>query len=72
MFRFEYDEQEEREALLEDGYKRGYERGYAIGRARAKIKVARELIASGIIDIEGLKASEYYSDEELDAIAKPI
>lgn len=68
MFRFEYDEQEEREALLEDGYKRGY----AVGRARAKIKVARELIASGIVDIEGLKASEYYSDEELDAIAKPI
>ena len=72
MFRFENDEQEEREALLEDGYKRGYERGYAIGRARAKIKVARELIASGIVDIEGLKASEYYSDEELDAIATPI
>ena len=66
MFGFEYDKQEEREALLEAGY----QRGYAIGRSRAKIKVARELIASGIVDIEGLKASEYYSEDELVAIAK--
>ncbi|MGM9580810.1 MAG: hypothetical protein ACI3U2_06235 [Anaerovibrio sp.] len=67
MSRFEYDEQEEREALLEDGY----ERGYAIGRARAKIKVARELIASGVVTLEALKSSDYYSDDELVAIAKP-
>lgn len=63
MFGFEYDEQEEREALLEAGYQRGV--------ARAKIKVARELISSGIVTLEALKSSDYYSDDELVAIAKP-
>ncbi|MBQ2411229.1 hypothetical protein [Anaerovibrio slackiae] len=59
MFGFEYDKQEEREALLEAGYQRG------------RIKVARELIARGIVTLEALKSSEYYSEDELVAIAKP-
>ena len=60
MFGFEYDEQEEREALREAGYQRG------------RIKVARELIARDIVTLEALKSSEYYSEDELVAIAKPL
>ena len=55
MFGFEYDEKEEREALLEAG----------------RLNAVRELLSDGLITLEALKASGRYSPEELAVIAKP-
>ena len=59
MFGFEWNEQEEREALLEDGKERG------------KIANLRDLLANGLITMEALKSSGLYSTEELTAISEP-
>ena len=59
MFGFEWNEKEEREALLEAGETRG------------RLNSVRELLAKGIVTIDALKASGCYSPEELAAIAKP-
>lgn len=67
MFGFEYDEQEEREALLETGKARGIE----IGRANERIDSARRLLTRGVVTLQALKSSGCYSQEELAAIAKP-
>ena len=92
MFGFEYDEQEEREALLEAGYQRGFARGFAHGFAdgfaqvyanddthvyyddmiRERIIEVRKLIAEGVVTMHALKESGCYSQEELNAIAKPL
>ena len=53
MFGFEYDEKEEREALLEAG----------------RFNAVRELLYNGLIVLEVLKASGLYSAEELTAVA---
>ena len=63
MFGFEWNEKEEREALLEAGEARG--------EARGRINTIRDLLSDGIITIEALKASGRYSPEELAAMAKP-
>ena len=63
MFGFEWNEKEEREALLEAGENRGI----AIGRLNS----IRELLSDGLVTLEALKASGRYSPEELAAIAKP-
>ena len=55
MFGFEWNEQEERQALLEAG----------------RIASLRDLLAKGLITIEALKSSGLYSPEELAAISKP-
>ena len=52
-FGFEYDEKEEREALLEAG----------------RLNAVRELLYNGLITLEVLKASGLYSPEELNAVA---
>ena len=67
MFGFEYDKQEEREALLETGKARGIE----IGRANERIDSARRLLTRGVVTLQALKSSGCYSQEELAAIAKP-
>ena len=59
MFGFEWNEKEEREALLEAGETRG------------RLNSVRELLAKGIVTIDALKASGCYSPEELAVIAKP-
>ncbi|MGM9539966.1 Rpn family recombination-promoting nuclease/putative transposase, partial [Anaerovibrio sp.] len=59
MFGFEWNEKEEREALLE------------AGEARGKIASLRELLAKGLISMDALKSSGLYSTEELTAISKP-
>ena len=59
MFGFEWDEKEEREALLE------------AGETRERIRSARALLTKGIVTLQALKSSGYYSQEELAAIAKP-
>ena len=59
MFGFEWDEKEEREALLE------------AGETRERIRSARTLLTKGIVTLQALKSSGYYSQEELAAIAKP-
>ncbi len=59
MFGFEWNEKEEREALIEAGETRG------------RLNSVRELLAKGIVTIDALKASGCYSPEELAAIAKP-
>ena len=63
MFGFEWNEKEEREALLEAGEARG--------EARGRINTIRDLLSDGIVTIEALKASGRYSPEELAAMAKP-
>ena len=63
MFGFEWNEQEERQALLEAGEERGKKLG--------KITSLRDLLAKGLITIEALKSSGLYSPEELAAISKP-
>ena len=55
MFGFEWNEKEEREALLEAG----------------RINAIRELLSAGLVTLDALKASGRYSPEELAAIAKP-
>ena len=60
MFGFEWNEKEEREALLE------------AGRARERIDSARTLLTQGIVTLQALQSSGYYSQEELAAIAKPL
>ena len=60
MFGFEWNEKEEREALLE------------AGETREKINSARTLLTKGIVTLQALKSSGYYSKEELAAIAKPL
>ena len=59
MFGFEWNEKEEREALLEAGETRG------------RLNSVRELLSDGLITLEALKASGRYSPEELAVIAKP-
>ena len=63
MFGFEWNEKEEREALLEAGEARGI----AIGRLNS----IRDLLSDGLVTLDALKASGRYSPEELAAIAKP-
>ena len=48
MFGFEWNEKEEREALLEAGENRGI--------ARERIDSARRLLTNGIVTIQALKA----------------
>ena len=60
MFGFEWNEKEEREALLE------------AGEARGRINSARRLLTKGTVTMQALKASGCYSNEELAAIAKPL
>lgn len=62
MFGFEWDEKEERQALIEISEARGEERG--------KISTIRNLLADGLITLEALKASGLYSPDELAAISK--
>ena len=64
MFGFEWNEKEEREALLEAGEARG--------RASGRIESVRELLTKGILTMDVIKASGCYSPEELAAIAKPL
>lgn len=75
MFGFEWNEKEEREALLELGEARGEARGEANGEARGKtlgkISAIRDLLADGLITMDAIKATGRYSPEELAAIAKP-
>lgn len=59
MFGFEWNEKEEREA------------GENRGIARERIDSARRLLTNGIVTMQALKASGFYSHEELAAIAKP-
>ena len=63
MFGFEWDEKEERQALIELSEARG--------KNREKIDSARTLLTKGIVTLQALKSSGYYSQEELTAISKP-
>ena len=66
MFGFEWDEKEERQALIEISEARGEARG----EERGKISTIRNLLAGGLITLEALKASGLYSPDELAAISK--
>ena len=59
MFRFEWNEQEERKALLETGEERG--------KARGRLCTLKELVIDGTLSLK--KAAEY-TDEELAAISQ--
>ena len=71
MFGFEWNEQEERQALLEASEARGEARGKAIGIKLGKITSLRDLLADGLVTMDALKSSGRYSPEELAAISKP-
>ena len=60
MFGFEYNEEEERKALLEIGEERG--------KARGKIDTLLDLIRKGLLNLNELKTSGDCTDEELSAI----
>ena len=62
MFGFEWDEKEERQALIELSETRG--------KNCEKIDSARTLLTKGIVTLQALKSSGYYSQEELAAISK--
>lgn len=66
MFGFEWNKEEERQALIEISEARGETRGIKIG----KISTIRDLLAEGLITLDALKATGRYSPEELDAISK--
>lgn len=66
MFGFEWNKEEERQALIEISEARGETRGIKIG----KISTIRNLLADGLITLEALKASGLYSPDELAAISK--
>lgn len=66
MFGFEWDEKEERQALIEISEARGEARG----EERGKISTIRNLLAGGLITLEALKASGLYSPDELATISK--
>ena len=59
MFGFEWNEKEEREALLE------------AGEARGRLNSIRDLLSDGLVTLDALKASGRYSPEELASISKP-
>lgn len=62
MFGFEWNKEEERQALIEISEARGEVRG--------KISTIRDLLADGLITLDALKASGRYSPDELAAISK--
>lgn len=74
MFGFEWNKEEERQALIEISEARGEKRGEARGEARGikigKISAIRDLLASGLITLDALKASGRYSPDELAAFSK--
>ena len=62
IFGFEWDEKEERQALLECSEARG--------KTLGKISAIRDMLADGLITLDALKASGRYSQDELAAISK--
>ena len=62
MFGFEWNEKEERQALIEASEARG--------ETREKINSARTLLTKGVVTLQALKSSGYYSQDELAAITK--
>lgn len=64
MFGFEWNEKEEREALLEAGEARDEARG----EARSRINTIRNMLADGLVTMDAIKATGRYSPEELAAI----
>lgn len=70
MFGFEWNKEEERQALIEISEARGEARGEIRGIKIGRISTIRDLLANGLITLDALKATGRYSPEELDAIAK--
>ena len=66
MFGFEWNKEEERQALIEISEAQGEARG----EERGKISTIRNLLANGLITLDALKASGRYSPDELAAISK--
>ena len=62
MFGFEWNKEEERQALIEISEARG--------EAHGKISTLRDLLADGLLTLDALKATGRYSPEELAAISK--
>ena len=72
MFGFEWNEKEERQALIEASEARGEARGISRGIAIGRIDSVRELLTKGILTMDAIKASGCYSPDELAAIAKSL
>lgn len=69
MFGFEWNEQEEREALLEAGEARGEARGITIGEARGRLMALKELVLDGTVS---LKTASQKAGMSIDSFKKAV
>lgn len=69
MFGFEWNEKEEREALLEAGEARGEARGITIGEARGRLMALKELVLDGTIS---LKTASQKAGMSIDSFKKAV
>lgn len=69
MFGFEWNEKEEREALLEAGEARGEARGITIGEARGRLMALKELVLDGTVS---LKTASQKAGMSIDSFKKAV
>ena len=69
MFGFEWNEKEEREALLEAGEARGEARGITIGEARGRLLALRDLVLDGTVS---LKTASQKAGMSIDSFKKAV
>ena len=69
MFCFEWNEKEEREALLEAGEARGETRGITIGEARGRLLALRDLVLDGTVS---LKTASQKASMSIDSFKKAV
>ena len=69
MFGFEWNEKEEREALLEAGEARGEARGFTIGEARGRLLALKDLVLDGTVS---LKTASQKAGMSIDSFKKAV
>lgn len=69
MFGFEWNEKEEREALLEAGEARGEARGITIGEARGRLMALKDLVLDGTVS---LKTASQKAGMSIDSFKKAV
>ena len=69
MFGFEWNEKEEREALLEAGEARGEARGITIGEARGRLLALKDLVLDGTVS---LKTASQKAGMSIDSFKKAV
>ena len=69
MFGFEWNEKEEREALLEAGEARGEARGITIGETRGRLLALKDLVLDGTVS---LKTASQKAGMSIDSFKKAV